>query len=88
MPPTTPTTRPPLPRYNVKRIGNADLLEAIDQVNLKLCEALTLVNSISSQTTRMAPMDYHRSTRPTRVTTHEQLETDLMITVTPEGQTI
>jgi len=47
-PPTTPTTYPLLSRYNEKQIDNTDLFEAIDQVDLKLSEALTLVDSISS----------------------------------------
>ena len=52
MSPSTPTTRPLFPRYSEKQIGNADLLKAIDQVDLKLFETLTVVDSISSQTTR------------------------------------
>ena len=79
-PPTTPTTRPPLLRYNEK--------QAIDQVDLKLCEALTLVDSILSQTTKTASVDHHGSTRPTCVTTHERLKTDLTITATLEGRTV
>jgi hypothetical protein len=77
-----------LPRYNGKQINNTDLLEAIDWVVLKLFEALALVDSISSQTIRPALVDRHGSTRPTRVTIHKRLETDLTIIATLEGRTV
>ena len=83
--PTTPTTRPLLPRYNRKRIDNSDLLKAIDHADCKLSKAFDLVNSIAGQITRTAPPDCHGATRPTRVTTHERLGTSLAITATLEG---
>ena len=39
---TTPTTRPPLTRYNGKWVDNSDLLEAIDRADHKLSEARSL----------------------------------------------
>jgi len=75
MSPTMPTTHPPLSRYNGKQIDNSGEFN------------LTLVNSISGQTTRVASADYYGSTRPTRVTRHKQLEIGLTIIATLEGQT-
>jgi hypothetical protein len=46
--PTTPTTRRPLPCYKGRVIDNTDLIEAIDQVNHKLSQTLTLVDSIQN----------------------------------------
>ena len=60
--PTTSTTCPPLPHYDEKQINNADLLESIDRVDLKLFKALTLVDSISSQTTGSMLFVRHGST--------------------------
>jgi hypothetical protein len=87
MSPTMPTTRLSLPRYNGRRIDNSDLLEAIDHADHKLFETFDLVNSISGQTTRLAPFDCYGSNRLTHVTTHEQLRTCLTITITPERPT-
>jgi hypothetical protein len=85
--PTTPTTHPPLPRYDGRRIDNSDLLKDIDRADHKLSKAFDLVNSILAQTTKSTPSDRHGSTWPTRVTTHERLGTDLTIMATPEGRT-
>jgi hypothetical protein len=49
--PTTLTTRRPLPRYKGRTINNTDLIEAIDRVDHKLSQALTLVDSIQNQST-------------------------------------
>jgi hypothetical protein len=46
-----PITRRPLPCYKGRTIDNIDLIEAIDQVGLKLSETLTLVDSIQNQST-------------------------------------
>ena len=43
------------------------------------------MNSISGQINGTTPLDCHRSTRPTRVTTHEQLGTSLAIMAIPKG---
>jgi hypothetical protein len=40
------TTRRPLPRYQGRRLKNADLVKSIDQVTTGLVETLTLVDSI------------------------------------------
>jgi hypothetical protein len=49
--PATSITRRPLPCYKGRMINNTDLIEAIDQVSLKLSETLTLVDSIQNQST-------------------------------------
>jgi len=85
---TTPTSRPPLPRYKGKRIDDSDLLEAIDRANHRLSEVSDIVNSISDQITKTAPLDCHDSARPTRATSHERLGTSLAITATSEGRII
>jgi hypothetical protein len=46
-----PITRRPLPCYKGRMIDNTDLIEAIDQVGLKLSKTLTLVDSIQNQST-------------------------------------
>jgi hypothetical protein len=48
----TPITRRPLPCYKGRTIDNTDLIEAIDQVSLKLSETPTLVDSIQNQSTK------------------------------------
>ena len=85
---TTPTSRPLLPRYKGKQIDDSDLLEAIDRANHRLSEVSDLVNSISDQITKTAPLDGHDSARPTRITSHERLGTSLVITTTPEGRIV
>jgi hypothetical protein len=40
------TTRCPLPRYQGRRLDNANLIESIDRVTTGLAETLTLVDSI------------------------------------------
>jgi hypothetical protein len=46
-----PITHRPLPCYKGRMIDNTDLIEAIDQVGLKLSKTLTLVDSIQNQST-------------------------------------
>ena len=84
----TPTTRPPLHRYEGKRVDDCDLFEAIDRASHRLSEVSDLVNSISDQTARAVALDFFDSPRPTRATTHERLGTSLAITTTPEGRTV
>jgi len=54
-----PSTRPPLPRYEGKKIDGSDLLRALDRADFKLLEA--------SQPDQAAPMDSPNSYWPTRV---------------------
>ena len=82
----TPRTRPPLPRYKAKRVDNSDLLQALDRADLKLVEASNLVDLISRKPDQAASTSFFDSRRPTRVTTHEQLETSLTIMSTPTGR--
>jgi hypothetical protein len=46
--PTTPTTHRPLPRYKGRIIDNTNLIEAIDQVDYKILQTLTLVDLIQN----------------------------------------
>jgi hypothetical protein len=64
MAPATPITRQPLPCYKGRTIDNTDLIEAIDQVGLKLSKTLTLVDSIQNQYTEQVQLHHNRSTRP------------------------
>ena len=84
----TPRTRPLLPRYRAKRVDNSDLLQALDRVNHKLFEASNLVDSIPRWTDQAATTNFFDSRRPTRVSTHERLETSLTITSTTAGRTV
>jgi hypothetical protein len=86
--PTTPATRHLLPRYKGRQIDNTDLLEAIDQVDLKLSESLALVNSIRDQSTEQVATRHNRSTRPDRARRPAWFDTDLVFTATPEGRTV
>ena len=83
-----PSTRPPLARYRAKRVDNSDLLQALDRADLKLLEASNLVDSISRRSDQAAATNFFDSHRPTRVSTHERLETSLTITSSTAGQTI
>ena len=83
-----PSTRPPLPRYKGKKIDGSDLLRALDRADSKLLEASQLVDGISRQPDQAAPTDFFNSYRPTRVITHEQLGTSLMITSIPSGRSV
>jgi hypothetical protein len=47
----TPISHRPLPCYKGRTIDNTKLIEAIDQVGLKLSKTLTLVDSIQNQST-------------------------------------
>jgi len=82
------TTRPPLPRYEAKRVDNSGLLQALDRADLRLLEASNLVDAISRKPDQAASTNFFDSCRPTRVTMHEQLETSLTITSTPTGRCV
>jgi len=84
----TPRARPPLRCYKAKRVDNLDLLQALDRADHKLHEASNLVDSISRKPDQAATSNFFDSRRPTRVTTHERLETSLMITSTTTGRTV
>ena len=84
----TPSTRPPLPRYEARQVDHSDLLQALNRADLKLLEASNLVDSISRQSDQAASTNFSDSHRPTRATTHEQLETSLTITSTPTGRSV
>jgi len=88
--PITPTlrARPLLPRYKAKRVDNSDLLQALDSADHKLLEASNLVDLISRKPDQAATSNFFDSRRPTRVTTHERLETSLTITSTTAGRTV
>ena len=88
--PVTPTlrTRPLLPRYRAKRVDNSDLLQALDRADHKLLKASNLVDSISRKPDQAATSNFFDSRRPTRVATHERLETSLTITSTTAGRTV
>jgi len=81
-------TQPPLPRYRAKRVDNSDLLQALDRADHKLLEASNLVDSISRRPDQAATSNFFDSRRPTRVATHERLETSLTITSTAAGRTV
>ena len=85
---TTPRARPPLPRYKGKRVGNSDLLQALDRADHKLLEASNLVDSISRKPDQASASNFFDSHRPTHVTTHERLGTSLTITTTTVGRTV
>jgi hypothetical protein len=86
--PTTLATRRLLPRYKWRQIDNTDLLEAIDRLDSKLSESLTLVDSIQNQSTKQIPTHHNRSTRPARACHPAWLDTDLVVTTTPDGRTV
>jgi len=84
----TPRTRPLLPRYRAKRVDNSDLLQALDRADHKLLEASNLLDSIPRRSDQAATTNFFDSRRPTRVSTHERLETSLTITSTTAGRTV
>jgi hypothetical protein len=86
--PATPITHRPLPCYKGRTIDNTDLIEAIDQVSLKLCETLTLVDSIQNQSTEQVQLHHNRSTRPVQTRRPTRFDTDLVVTATPQGCTV
>jgi hypothetical protein len=86
--PATPITRRPLPCYEGRTIDNTDLIEAINQVGLKLSETLTLVDSIQNQSTEQVQLHSNRSTRPVRTRHPTWFDTDLVVTATPQGRTV
>jgi hypothetical protein len=59
---TTPTTRRPLSRYKGRMIDNTDLIEAINQVDHKLSQTLTLVDLIQNQSTEQVLPHHNKST--------------------------
>jgi len=83
-----PSTRPPLPRYRGKKVDDSDLFRALDCADLRLLEASDLMDSISRKPDQATSTNFFDSCRPTRVITHEQLETSLTITSTPAGRPI
>jgi hypothetical protein len=86
--PATPITHRPLPCYKGRTIDNTDLIEAIDQVDLKLSETLTLVDSIQNQSTEQVQLHHNRSTRPVRTRHPTRFDTDLVVTATPQGRMV
>jgi hypothetical protein len=86
--PATPITRRPLPCYKGRTINNTDLIEAIDQVGLKISETLTLEDSIQNQSTKQVQLHHNRSTRPVRTCRPTRFDTDLVVTATPQGCTV
>jgi hypothetical protein len=86
--PATPITRRPLPCYKGRTIDNTDLIKAIDQVGLKLSETLTLIDKIQNQSTEQVQLHHNRSTRPVRTHHPTRFDTDLVVTVTPQGCTV
>ena len=84
----TPSTRPPLPRYRGKKVDDSDLFRALDRADLRLLEASDLMGSILRKPDQAASTNFFDSYRPTRVITHEQLETSLTITSTPAGRSV
>jgi len=77
-----PSTRPPLPHYRGKKVDDSDLFQALDRADFRLLEASRLVDGISRQSDQVAPTESFDSRGPTRVVTHERLETSLTITST------
>jgi hypothetical protein len=86
--PATSISRRPLPCYKGRTIDNTDLIEAIDQVGLKLSETLTLVDSIQNQSTEQVQFHHNRSTQPVRTRRPTRFDTDLVVTATPQGRTV
>jgi len=84
----TPRTQPPFPRYRAKRVNISDLLQALDHADHKLLEASNLVDSIPRRPNQATTTNFFDSCRPTRVSTHERLETSLTITLTTAGRTV
>jgi len=84
----TPSTRSPLSRYEARQVDNSDLLHALDRADLKLLKASNLVDLISCQSDQAASTNFSDSRRPTRATTHEQVETSLTITSSPTGRSV
>jgi len=84
----TLSTRPPLPRFEGKKVDDSDLFQALDRADLSLLEASRLVDGISRRSDQVAPTDSFDSCRPTRVVTHERLGTSLTITSTPTGRSV
>ena len=84
----TSTTRRSLPRYKGRQIDNTDLLDSINQVSTKLAETLALVDSIQNQPTEQVTTTHNRSNRPAQASHPARLDTDLMVTSTPEGRSV
>jgi hypothetical protein len=72
------------------RLDNSDLIESIDWVTMSLAEALTLVELIRDQSAKdgHGPIHHHRIEQPARASRQRRLDSDLVITVAPEGRTI
>jgi hypothetical protein len=87
---SSPATRRPLSRYHGRWLDNSDLIESIDWVTTGLAEALTLVESIRDQSAEdgHGPIHHHQTERPARASHQRHLDSDLVITVAPEGRTV
>ena len=81
-------TRPLMPPYRAKRVDNLDLHQALDRTDHKLLEASNLVDLILCKPSRPATPKFFDTRRPTRVPTHERLESSLTITSTTAGRTV
>jgi hypothetical protein len=83
-------TRRLLPRYQGRRLDNSDLIESIDWVTAGLAETLTLVESIRDQSTKdgYGPICHHWTEKPAWAGCQRHLDSDLVITVTSEGQIV
>jgi len=88
--PITPTlsARSLLPRYEARQVDDSDLLQALERADLKLLKASDLVDSILRQSDQALSTKFSDSGRPTRATTHEQLDMSLTITSTPTGRSV
>jgi hypothetical protein len=76
------TIRRSLPRYQGRHLDNTNLVESIDRVTTNLVKTLTLVDSIRDWSAE----DCH--SRLARVSRQRRPDLDLVIMVTPEGQTV
>jgi hypothetical protein len=85
---TTLTTRRPLSRYKGRVIDNTDLIEALDQVNHKLSQTLTLIDSIQNQSTEQVLLNHNRSTRLVQARRPTWLDIDLVVTASPKGRMV
>jgi hypothetical protein len=71
-----------------RTIDNTDLIEAIDQVSLKLSETLTMVDSVQNQSTEQVQLHHNRSTRSVRTRRPTRFDIDLVVTATPQGHMV
>jgi hypothetical protein len=69
-------------------IDNTDLIEAIDEVDHKLSQTLTLVDLIQNQSAEQVLLNHNRSTQSVQARHPTRLDTDLVVTATPKGRTV